>query len=91
MAVGLRIKLPGVTEQDFEAIDKAIGRDVPDGLIFHASGPIEGGWGVLDFWESRQHFDKFITERVMPAMTEQGITGAAPDIHEFAVHEYLKG
>jgi hypothetical protein len=46
--------------------------------------------GVLDFWESREQFDKFVGERVMPAAAEAGVTGP-PEIHEFPVHEYLLG
>ena len=91
MAVGIRIKLPGVSVEQFDKLDAAI--DVrgnrPDGLIFSASGPIEGGWGVLDFWESRAHFDRFIAERVGPAMAASGEEATPPDIHEFPVHEYF--
>lgn len=90
MAVGIRLKLHGVTEEQFDAMDAAIGKGPFDGLIFHASGPVEGGWGVLDFWESRAHFDAFITEHVMPAMVSSGSGGPPPDIHEFPVHEFLK-
>jgi hypothetical protein len=90
MAIGIRIKLNGVTEEQFDAMDAAIGKGPFDGLIFHASGPVEGGWGVLDFWESRAHFDAFITEYVMPAMAGSGAAAVPPDIHEFPVHEYLK-
>jgi hypothetical protein len=57
-------------------------------LIFHASGPIDGGWGVIDFWESRAHFDAFAAERIGAAMGASGIE-AAPDIREFPVHEYV--
>ena len=88
MAVGIRATLPGVTQEQFEAMDQAVGRDAPDGLIFHASGPVAGGWGVIDFWESRAQFDKFIAEQVAPAMAAAG--AAPPDIEEFEVHEYLK-
>jgi hypothetical protein len=91
MAVGIRIKLPGVSVEQFDKLDAAI--DVrgnrPDGLIFSASGPIEGGWGVLDFWESRAHFDRFTAERVGPAMAASGEAATQPDIHEFPVHEYF--
>ena len=48
MAVGIRIKLAGVDAEQFE-LEAAInprGADHPDGLIFHASGPIDGGWGA---------------------------------------------
>lgn len=90
MAVGIRLKLHGVTEEQFDAMDAAIGKGPFDGLIFHASGPVEGGWGVLDFWESRAHFDAFISGHVMPAMAASGSSGPPPDIHEFPVHEFLK-
>jgi hypothetical protein len=49
---------------------------------------VDGGWGVLDFCESRAHFDRFAQERIGPAMAGIGATGA-PDIHEFPVHEYF--
>ena len=88
MAVGIRAKLPGVTQEQFEAMDQTIGRDVPDGLIFHASGPIEGGWGIIDFWERREQVDKFIAEREAPVMAQTG--ASPPDIVEFPVHEFLK-
>ncbi|MFL5823235.1 MAG: hypothetical protein ACJ764_07315 [Solirubrobacteraceae bacterium] len=88
MAIGIRGKLPGVTQEQFEAMDRAVGSDAPDGLIFHASGPVEGGWGILDFWESREQFDRFISEQVAPVMAEAG--ASPPDIKEFPVHEYLK-
>ena len=89
MAIGIRGKLPGVTQEQFEAMDKAVGTDPPpEGLIFHASGPIEGGWGILDFWESRELFDRFIAERVAPVMEQA--EASPPDINEFPVHEYLK-
>jgi hypothetical protein len=91
MAVGIRIKLAGVDAETFDKVEDAIGarRDRPDGLIFHASGPVDGGWGVLDFWESREHFDRFAQERIGSAMAAAGAEGVQPDIHEFPVHEYL--
>jgi hypothetical protein len=88
MAVGIRAELAGVTQEQWDAMDSQIDSEPPPGLIFHASGPIEGGWGVLDFWESRELFDQFIAERVAPVMATSG--APPPDIHQFAVYEYLK-
>jgi hypothetical protein len=90
MAVGIRIKLAGVSAEQFDMIEAAVNarEDHPDGLIFHASGPIGGDWGVLDFWESRAQFDRFAAERIGPAVQASG-SGAQPEIHEFPVHEYL--
>jgi hypothetical protein len=92
MAVGIRVKFIGMTAEQFDKLEAARGaRDnVPSGLIFHASGPVDGGWGVLDFWESRAHFDAFSAERRASATEAAGIT-TPPEIHEFPVHEFLLG
>ncbi len=89
MTIGIRVQLPGVTREQFENMDRSIGGEMADGLIFHASGPVEGGWRVIDFWETREQFDNFVAARVAPAMAEAG--AAPPEIEEFPVHEYLKG
>jgi hypothetical protein len=91
MAVGIRLKLAGVTAEQFDKLNAAIDPDgnPPDGLIFHAAGPVDGGFGVIDFWKSREHFDRFAAERIGPAMAASGTTGAAPDVHEFPVHEHF--
>jgi len=90
MAVGIRIKMEGVTADQFGVIEQSVDPDgnPPDGLIFHASGPIEGGWGVIDFWESREKFDRFSEERIGPAAATAGMS-APPDIREFPVHEHF--
>ncbi|HEU4978202.1 MAG TPA: hypothetical protein VFT42_04865 [Solirubrobacteraceae bacterium] len=91
MAIGIRIKLPGVTEEQFDAAHDHINRDrsAPQGLLFHASGPIDEGWGIIDFWESRADFDAFAS-RIPEGMAAAGIEPqGAPDIKEFPVHEMI--
>jgi hypothetical protein len=91
MAVGIRLKLDGGTSEQIDRLNAQIDPDgnPPDGLIFHASGPVDGGWGVLDFWESRAHFDRFAEARIGPAMAAIGATGQPPEVHEFPVHEHF--
>jgi hypothetical protein len=91
MAVGIRIKIAGVTAEQYDRLYAAIDPDgnPPDGLIFHASGPVDGGWRVLDFWESREHFDRFAQERLGASMAAAGIEGGPPEVHEFPVHEHF--
>jgi hypothetical protein len=90
MAVGIQITLPGVEVEEFDRVDALI--DVrgnhPDGLIFSASGPVEGGWRVIDLWESRAHFDAFAAARIGPASAAAGAS-VQPEIAEFPVHEYV--
>lgn len=93
MAIGVRIKLPGITQEQFDAVHDHINPDrsaVP-GLLFHASGPIDGGWGVIDFWESRADFDAFQT-RIQEGIAAAGAAlQGPPDIKEFPVHETIRG
>jgi hypothetical protein len=92
MTIGIRIKLPGVTQEQFDLAHQHINpeRTTPQGLVFHSSGPIDGGWGVIDFWESRQDFDAF-QGRIQEGIAASGVTMASPpDIKEFPVHETIQ-
>ena len=91
MAIGIRIKLPGVTQEQFDQVHDHINPDrtPPKGLLFHASGPIDGGWGIIDFWESRGDFDAF-SVRIGEGMAGSGVQPQGPpEIKEFPVHEMI--
>ena len=94
MAVGIRLKMAGGTQEQYDAVDAIINAegDPPAGLILHSAGPVDGGWGVIDFWESRQAFDAFTEGRLMPALGELGDNAfpGPPDIKEFPVHKIVK-
>jgi hypothetical protein len=93
MAVGIRIKLAGINQEQFDKVNEHVDvpGDPPQGLIFHSSGPIDGGWGVIDFWESRELFDAFFGSRVAAGVTASGVEmQGAPDVKEFPVHEIVK-
>lgn len=94
MATGLRLKFAGGTHEQYDTVHGHMGIDEnpPEGLLFHAAGPIEDGWGVIDFWESRAHFDRFQESRLVPAIQELGDRGmpAPPDVKEFPVHHITK-
>ncbi len=95
MAVGLRIKFDGGTQEQYDAVHRVmdIDSDPPAGLIFHSAGPIDGGWGVIDFWESRADFDRFAEGRLQSALAELGerTFEGPPDIKEFPVHHISHG
>jgi len=94
MAVGLRIKFEGGTQEQYEATSSRLRADQnpPEGLIFHSAGPIEGGWGLIEFWDSREAFDRFVESRLGPAAHELGdrTFTVPPDIKEFPVHNIIK-
>jgi hypothetical protein len=94
MAVGLRLTFADATQEQYDAVHGHMNleRDPPSGLIFHCAGPIEGGWGVTDVWESRQAFDRFASERLAPNIAERTDEGPAqqPDITEFVVDSFAR-
>jgi hypothetical protein len=92
MAIGIRIKLAGLTQEQFDAGHDQINPDrtPPKGLLFHASGPVEGGWGIIDFWESRADFEAF-AGRIADGMAAAGVQlQGPPDVKEFPVHEMIR-
>ncbi len=94
MAVGLMITFHGGTEDQYRAVHShmRVDQNPPEGMIFHSAGPIDGGWRVIDFWESRAAFDRFLESGFGPAAQELGdrTFTRPPDIDEFPVHNITK-
>ena len=77
MAYGIVHYFPGGTEEQYEASIGAVhpSRDrLPDGQIFHAAGPSEGGWRIIAVHESKESWERFRDDILMPRMQE-GIEG----------------
>lgn len=95
MAVGLWINFTTGTQEQYEAVNEemGVGENPPEGLIFHAAGPIGDGWDVIDFWESRDHFDRFFEQRLGPTIEALGDRApqGPPKIKEFPVHNFIRG
>jgi hypothetical protein len=80
MAYGVVHHFPGGTEEQYEATIGAVhpSRDsLPDGQIFHAAGPSEGGWTIMAVHESKESWERFRDDILMPQM-QQGIEGSFP-------------
>jgi hypothetical protein len=64
----------------------------PAGLIFHSAGPSpDGGWRIIDVWDSRAAFDRFLAEQVGPTMGEMfgDAAGEPPKITSWPAHNYV--
>lgn len=92
MAVGIRIKFTGLSQEEFDRAHDHINpeRSAPRGLLFHASGPIDDGWGVIDFWESQEDFDAF-QDQIQSGIAASGVElQGPPDVKAFPVHEFIQ-
>ena len=80
MEYGIVHHFPGGTEAQYEATIAAVhpSRDtLPDGQIFHAAGPSADGWTVVAIHESKESWEKFRDNILMPRM-QAGIEGGFP-------------
>jgi hypothetical protein len=77
MSYGIVHHFPGGTKAQYEACILALhpSRDVlPKGQIFHAAGPSTSGWTVVAIHESKESWERFRNEILMPRM-QKGIPG----------------
>jgi hypothetical protein len=88
MAIGLQISGSGWTTEQLDRLSEVVlSEGAPDGLLFHAIWLTGDGAEGIDFWESRDHFDRFAGEKLGPAAVAAGL--APPDVREFALHDFF--
>ncbi len=93
MAYGVVHFFAGGTSEQYEASIKAVhpSRDtLPPGQLYHAAGPSEGGWTVVAIHDSKETWERFRDDVLMPKL-KQGVPGgftAPPQEQSFEV--YLK-
>jgi hypothetical protein len=79
----------------YEAITSKVmtGDQLPDGCELHIAGPVEQGWRVITVWESREAFDRFREEKLLPAIRElsggEGPPPVEPEVNP--VHRLITG
>ncbi len=81
MAIMVIYDTPGVTQQQYDQVTDRVLKQVTlpvAGQLFHASGPIEGGWRTVDVWESQEASDRFFREHLAAAFAEVGFSSAPP-------------
>jgi hypothetical protein len=79
-----------LTQRDYEALLDALGINMapPDGALLYLAGPHpDGGWLIVTVWLSTDAFERFATERLLPAARALGIAPVRPRI--FPVSDLL--
>jgi hypothetical protein len=80
MAYGIVHFFPGGTQANYEASIAVVhpsADTLPEGQIFHAAGPSEGGWSIMAVHESKESWERFRDDVLMPRM-QAGIDGGFP-------------
>ena len=77
MAIAISADVPGQTKEGYEETIRALGATLKDapGFIMHFGHPIEGGWRVVEVWESSKDasewFAKYVRPNLPPAIKPQ--------------------
>ncbi|HLN11778.1 MAG TPA: hypothetical protein VK587_01230 [bacterium] len=77
MSYGVIHQFPGGTREQYEASIAAVhpsGGALPEGQIYHIAGPSAGGWTIVAVHESKDSWERFRDEVLMPQMAA-GIAG----------------
>jgi len=84
MAVGVLTAAPEFTKEIYDGVtEKMFGHaapmredEAPEGLIVHSAVQGDQGYYVYDIWESREAFQRFLDEKLGPAIGE--VMGGPP-------------
>ena len=96
MAYGIVHYFPAGTKEQYEASLAAVHSDrstVPAGQIYHAAGPSAGGWTIVAVHESKESWERFRDDILMPQLTK-GVEGGfttPPQEQSFEIYNLQKG
>ena len=60
MALAILAEIPDLTREQYESVVKKVNEaGSPAGALFHAGGPTEQGYRIVEVWETRESADAF--------------------------------
>jgi hypothetical protein len=91
MAVAMMVDNPEGSQELYDRIRSQLGLEKPAGGIFHAAGPSpNGGWRVIELWQSEEEAERFFKERFVPALEALGLPGLPPPREFWPIHNAMK-
>jgi len=90
MPIAVLVDNPEGSEEIYDKVREQLGlEEKPAGAILHAAGPSpNGGWRIIEVWESQEDADRFFEDRLTPAFEAVGVTGR-PEPQFWPVHNYM--
>jgi hypothetical protein len=94
MADAIIWEFDGITRDDYERVNEKLGIDPggdhgwPEGLLFHAGAAKPGGWVVFEVWQSRESQERFLNDRLRPALEAAELTASPTRVEWLEVAGY---
>ena len=60
-----------------------------DGLRVHTAGFTGNGFRIFEVWDSKEQFDRFLADRLMPLLVEQEGDPTPPTMTVYELHNYV--
>ncbi len=75
MAIAMLVQVPGLNQERYDlAFQDTNQSGPPPGLILHAAGPREGGFWIIEVWDSQEAADAtYGTEQVQEVSQRRGV------------------
>ena len=63
------------TQAQYDQVRNAVapGNRAPAGMLYHAAGPTETGWRVIEIWESQEAVQRFFDQQLGQELQRAGI------------------
>ena len=90
-AISAVFDIPGMTSAQYDQTLRALeaaGAGAPKGRLHHTAHAKEGGWFVIDVWDSADSMAAF-AQTLMPILIKVGVTPTPPQI--YPIHNLIRG
>jgi heme-degrading monooxygenase HmoA len=89
MAIGMRMRWDGATQELYDEVRKTVDWEgkPPSGLLLHTAWSVGDQLNVCDIWETPEDFNTFVETRLMPGVAQVGIPGQ-PEVEIHPVHNW---
>jgi len=76
---------------NYDALHERIMESGPiEGFLLHAAGFTGHGFRIFEVWETREQFDRFVEERLMPIMRDIAPSDARqPELTVYELHGFV--
>lgn len=90
MPVAMMIDNSNGSQALYEKIRAELEIEQPLGGKVHLAGPIpDGGWRVIEVWDSVEEASEFLRERFAPALRASGADGDPPEPQFWPIHTLM--
>jgi hypothetical protein len=94
MAICLVIENPDEDQEHWEQVNahlRSTGPQPPEGQRLLIAGAADSGWRVVSVWDSREAFQRFAEEQLVPACRATGCPIGSAKMTMFEVHTLVAG